>query len=49
MLPLKKGIPNPMCKDNPEKVMIVFFPLITLGLFAAAVVLWWVITTQILH
>ena len=30
-------------KDNPEKVMIFMFPLITLALFAVAAVLWWLI------
>lgn len=30
-------------KDNPEKVMLFFFPLITLGLFVVAALLWWLI------
>lgn len=38
-----------MLKDNPEKIMIIFFPLITLSLFIAAVALLWLITTQIPH
>lgn len=38
-----------MYKDNPEKIMIVFFPLITLGLFVAAAILWWAIVTYIPH
>ena len=35
--------------QNPERVMIFIFPLITLTLFVVAAFLWWVITTQILH
>jgi hypothetical protein len=35
--------------QNPERVMIFIFPLITLSLFIVAAFLWWVITTQILH
>jgi hypothetical protein len=38
-----------MCKDNPEKIMIIFFPLITLSLFIVAAALWWLITTQVPH
>lgn len=30
-------------KQNPERIMIVFFPIITLGLFIVAALLWWMI------
>jgi hypothetical protein len=30
-------------KDNPEKLMLFLFPIITLGLFIVAAVLWWLI------
>jgi hypothetical protein len=31
--------------SNPERLMIFLFPLITLGLFLGAAVLWWLINT----
>jgi hypothetical protein len=36
-------------QENPERVMIVLFPLITLALFVVGAVLWWLINTQIVH
>lgn len=36
-------------QSNPERVMIALFPLITLGLFIVAAVLWWVIQGQFVH
>jgi hypothetical protein len=30
-------------KENPEKVMIILFPMITLALFVLAAILWWLI------
>jgi hypothetical protein len=33
-------------KDNPEKVMLFLFPLITFGLFVVAAVGLWVIQTN---
>jgi hypothetical protein len=35
--------------QNPERLMIILFPLITLSLFIVAAVLWWIITTQLVH
>ena len=35
--------------QNPERVMIFIFPMITLALFIVAAVLWWLINTQLLH
>lgn len=35
--------------QNPERVMIFIFPMITLALFIVAAVLWWFITTQVVH
>jgi|GEM_PF-3350880 len=35
--------------ENPERVMIILFPLITLTLFIVAAFLWWLITTQVVH
>ena len=34
---------------NPERVMIILFPLITLSLFIVGAVLWWVITNYLPH
>lgn len=30
-------------KDNPEKLMILLFPVITLTLFIVGAVLWWLV------
>ena len=35
--------------QNPERVMIILFPMITLSLFIVAAFLWWLITTQVVH
>ena len=35
-----------MTRKNPERIMLVLFPLITLTLFAVAAVLLWVITSD---
>jgi hypothetical protein len=43
---------KPKCSflsDNPERLMIFLFPLITLALFLGAAVLWWLIQTGIVR
>jgi len=36
-------------QDNPERLMILLFPLITLALFVVAALLWWLIQYQFVH
>lgn len=35
-------------KDNPEKVMLFVFPMITFSLFLLALIGWWALQTYVL-
>ncbi len=34
-------------RDNPEKVMLFIFPVVTFGLFVVAIALWWLVQTYV--